>query len=118
MEDKEEYQVPLSVEEQEQKPEPATEEAAPVSILLIAFAAPGSAEVVKIGMDGIVTNGQIAAAAQFLTARAIQEWSMPLIEATVDAVITTFMKKMNQPRVQTLDDIPFFVPPMPGQGKV
>ena len=115
MEEKEECQPPLPVEEQEQEPEPATEEAAPVSILFIGFAAPGSAEIVKMGCEGVVTNGQVAAAAQFLTARAIQEWSVPLIEATVDAVITTFMEKMSQPRVQTLDDIPFFVPPMPGQ---
>ena len=115
MEKKEECQAPLPVEEQGQEPDPATEEAAPVSILMIGFAAPGSAEIVKIGMDGVVTNGQVAAAAQFLTARAIQEWSVPLIEATVEAVVTTFIKKMSEPRVRTLDGLPFFVPPTLGQ---
>ena len=98
-------------EREPREPSPEGETEMPPSVLIIRFAGPGSAQILQMASDGIVTFEQMGAAGQFLACRAYQEWTMPLIKMvvkeTVEATIAHFLEEMNKPRIETP---PFFIP--------
>jgi len=67
----------------------------PPSIIILRFAAPGSALVEVIG-HGVVTREQIGAA----IVRLIQDWSVPIMQMVAENTIAAFMDELTKPRVE------------------
>ena len=97
---------------QPHEPKEIEEGQAPPSVLIIKFASPGSAQIVRMQSEGMVTPEQLGAAGLFLQTRAQQEWTLPIMQMVVENVIEDFMKEVSKPRIATPGNMPptFFMP--------
>lgn len=97
----------------EEKPKyEAGEEEVPPSKLTITFAGPGSAQIMDISIEGIVTTEQRASMALFFLSTAMQDWAIPLLQQIVKKTVEEVMK----PKIEAARG-GFVVPPDMRGGK-
>lgn len=128
MEKKEEYEVGQDAPDKEPEEvrrclacgqpheewKPTEEGQVPPSVLVVKFAGPGSAQIIGMRDEGIVTNEQLGAAGLFLQTRAQQEWTLPVMQMVAENVIGLFIEEVSRPKVATPGSMPPFFMANPG----
>ena len=87
---------------------PKEEGEVPPSILIIKFAGPGSAQIMMMRREGVVTTEQFGAAGLFLQTRAQQEWTLPVMQMVAENIIAEFMERVSKPKIANPGDMPPF----------
>ena len=82
----------------------------PPSRLTITFAGPGSAQIIDIATEGIVTTEQRGAMGLFFISTAMQDWAIPLLQQivtkTIEGTVPEIVKELMKPKIEAATRIP------------